>query len=299
MPVVTCAALALALANPASSGTFTLGEDCKPGLRYGVVAPGITVAAQFEKTVVVEAGTHLIHGLEVVNGGNLVWRGGRIQSPAGTPDRGSEGPRFYGVRLVNARDVTLEGIHLSNSRKAVVVTRSAGVTLTKSRCVGLMEDCMIVSDSRTVRFTNNVIGPLSRYRPLCDVRGKITEGVRRAVCEKESGTWTDGWHSDVLQLRNGVIDVVASGNRINTTGQGLTQMGNSRDRPLANVRFENNVIASGRHGLTLGDCNDCRITGNRLTTAVPGWRSVIRPGQALACGNIVPDGGPGEGKCPG
>jgi parallel beta-helix repeat protein len=76
-------------------------------------------------------------------------------------------------------------------------------------------------------------------------------------------------------------------------------MDGKTDRPLANVRFENNVIASGRHGLTLTNCSGCRITGNRLTSAVLGWRSIIRPGQALACGNIVPDGGPGEGKCPG
>ena len=298
MPIVTCAALALALANPASSGSFTLSEDCGPAMVNGAPAPAMMVPVQFLEPVVVEAGMHRIAGLAVVGGGNLLWRGGLLVAPAGKPERESWGAAFYAVRLDNAREVTLDGISLTNARKGVVVRASTGITVTRSRCEGKVEDCMIVSDSRVIRFTDNIVGPMHVEPSQCLIGETITTRVPRKRCEADGGKWADGWHSDVLQLRNGVIDVLASGNRIDTRGQGLTQMAARTDRPISAVRFENNVIASGRHGLTLNNCSDCRITGNRLTSSVAGWKSVIRPGEAAACGNDVPDGGPGREKCP-
>lgn len=297
MPIVTCAALALALANPATTGSFTLSEDCRPSMASGTPAPAITVPVQFQRPVVVEAGKHRIAGLAVMGGGNLLWRGGQLVAPAGEPDRSSSGPAFYAVRLVNARAVTLDGVSLMNARKGVVVDRSTAITLTRSRCEGKVEDCMIVSESRTIRFTDNVAGPMHQFPSQCRIGQTITELVPRKRCEADGGAWSDGWHSDVLQLRHATTDVLASGNRIDTKGQGLTQMAARTDLPIADVRFENNIIASGYHGLTLGACEGCRITGNRLVSAVPGWRSVIRPGQAVACGNKVSDGGPGQEKC--
>ena len=256
------------------------------------------VPVRFAQTVTVEAGTHRVDGLAIEGGGNLVWRGGQIVAPAGPPARGVAGRDYYGVLISNADGVTLDNVHLTNARKAVVVRASGNVALLNSRCDGLVEDCMIVANSFAIRFIGNVIGPFNRYLATCQRGDAISEGVGRDACVAGGGRWTDGWHSDSLQLRDSVINVEASGNRITTTGQGLTQMDARGDRPLANVRFENNVIASGRHGLTLGACEGCRITGNQLTSAVPGWLSVIRPGAALACGNVVPDGGPGRGKCP-
>jgi parallel beta-helix repeat protein len=298
MPIVTCAALALAMANPSTTGSFTLSEDCRPRMVNGVAAAAIMVPVLFQRPVVVEAGTHRIAGLAVVGGGNLLWRGGQILAPGGEPDRFSSGPAFYAVRLDNARAVTLDGINLTNARKGVVVKGSTAVTVIRSRCQGKVEDCMIVSDSQTIRFTNNIVGPMHVEPSKCQIGEIITTRVPRKRCEADGGKWADGWHSDVLQLRDAVIDVLASGNRIDTQGQGLTQMAGKNDRPLSAVRFENNVIASGRHGLTLNNCSDCRITGNRLTSSVAGWKSVIRPGEAAACGNDVPNGGPGRERCP-
>ncbi|MBU6165023.1 MAG: DUF1565 domain-containing protein [Alphaproteobacteria bacterium] len=296
MPIVTCAALALALANPASSGSFTLGEDCGPG-QAPTQPAALLVPVRFEQPVTVKAGSHQVAGLAIIGGGNLLWRGGRIVAPGGSPDRTSSGPRFYGVLISRATNVVLDTVDLSAARKAVVVDRSDGVTLQASRCSGLVEDCMIVSASRSIRFINNDVRDLRPVPTLCQRGDSSSQGESRRQCTASGGQWQDGWHSDVLQMRDGVADVVASGNRIVTTSHGLTQMDGVGDRPLADVRLENNRIASGRNGITLTSCAGCRISGNRLTTAVAGWRSVIRPGQAISCGNDVPDGGPGREKC--
>jgi hypothetical protein len=299
MPIVTCAALALVLANPASTGSFTLGEDCPAGSGFfGGVQAAITVPVRFERPVVVEATGRTVHGLSVEGGGNLVWRGGTIVAPGGQPGRNAAGKAFYGVLIEDSSDVVLDSVQLTRARKAVAVRGSQRVTLQASRCSGDVEDCMIVARSSAIRFLNNEIGPLRLVRTRCERGDAVTEGEGRRACEADGGRWTDGWHADALQLRNGVSDVLASGNRINSIGQGLTQMDTQGDAPLADVRFENNVIASGRNGITLTECFGCRITGNRLTSAVPGWKSVIRPGKALACGNDVPDGGLGREKCP-
>ncbi len=298
MPIVSCAALALVLANPASSGSYTLTEDCPATLAGGMPAPALAVRAQFAGPLVVEAGSHRVHGLAVVNGGNLVWRGGEILSPGGVPDRNARGAPYYGVLLRRANNVTLEGVKLHSARKAVVVEESSGFTLKDSLITGVIEDGVIVANSQTIRFVGNKVADLHWIRTLCLRPGGDSEGESRRQCTADGGQWLDGFHSDVLQLRDNVVDVLASGNQIVTTGQGLTQMDAAGDRPLADVRLEDNVIASGRHGLTLTACNGCVIRGNRLTTSVPGWRSVIRPGAALACNNDVPDGGPGRDKCP-
>jgi hypothetical protein len=299
LPLVTCAALALALANPASTGPLQLIEDCVAGKSAdGKAEPALRVTVRFDAPLVVEAAGRRVEGLAIDNGGNITWQGGEIVAPGGAPQRGVAGAQFYAV-LVNRGDaVTLDGVHLTDARKAVTVRSSSRVTLRNAHCDGLVEDCMIVSDSQTIQYLDNVIGPFKRYLPLCERGGVVTQAVPRRDCEGSGGTWTDGWHSDALQLRNGTSDVLARGNRIATTGQGLTQMDAPTDRPLANVRFENNVIAAGRHGLTLTNCDGCRISGNRLTTSVPGWKSVVKPGKAMACGNDVPDGGPGRDKCP-
>lgn len=298
MPALTCAALAMLLLNPASSGTVELGEDCVPPVVAGAeVQPAFRIGLRYAAPLVVEAGTHRVAGLAIEGGGNFTWRGGQLEAPGGAPGRNDNGKRFYAVLVSGADGVTLDNVRLTNARKGVVVRASSNVTLSRSRCDGLVEDCMIVANSRTIRFTDNVAGPFKRYLPLCQRGETISEAVGRGVCEASGGRWADGWHSDVLQLRDAVIDVVASGNRIATNGQGLTQMDARGDRPLADVRFENNIIASGRHGLTLGACDSCRISGNRLTSSVPGWLSVIRPGRAMACGNTVADGGPGRNKC--
>lgn len=299
MPMVTCAALAVALANPASAGSFTLTEDCPANTSFfGGMRAAINVPVQFVQPVVVEAAGRTVEGLAVVGGGNLTWRGGRIVAPAGKPGRDASGKLFYAVQITDARNVDLQSVELTQARKAIAVHTSEAITLQQSRCHGDVEDCMIVADSRTIRYLNNEIGPFRLIPTRCERPTGVTESEGRRACEADGGRWTDGWHADALQLRNGVSDVVASGNRIKSTGQGLTQMDAPGDRALANVRFENNVIASGRHGITLTECADCTIRGNILTTAVPGWKSVIRPGRALACSNIVPDGGPGRDKCP-
>ncbi len=261
--------------------------------------PALAVTVRFRQPVVIAAGSHQVVGLAVSGGGNLTWRGGRITAPAGSGWPGLvAGWPTHAVRLDHAADVALEGVHLTHARKAVVVSESRGISLRDSRCDGDVEDCLIADRSHHLRFENNQAGPFRLVATWCHTAGAVRRGLGRQPCAAIGGRWSDGWHADVLQLRNGVSNVVASRNRIITTGQGLTQMDRAGDAPISRVRFENNHIASGHHGLTLQDCRDCRISGNRLVSNLAGVKALIRPGTALACGNIGPDGGPGLEKCP-
>ncbi|WP_310496502.1 hypothetical protein [Sandarakinorhabdus sp.] len=296
MILATCAALALALANPAGGGTYQLTQDCAPvaGKQPG---PALTIRARYAAPVVIEAGRHDIAGMAVIGGGNVTLRGGRIMAPGGAQGIWPAGPAYYGLLLRGATGVVIEGTRFTNARKAVVVDESAGITIRFTRCEGGVEDCVIASRTAGLAYVHNIAGPFWTVPTICNIAGAVTKGLGKAACSSAGGTWTDGWHQDVLQLRDKVTDVLAAWNVINTTGQGITQMDTAGDLPLALVRVTGNDIRAGRHGLTLGRCAGCSIDRNWLASSVPGWKAVIIPGQALACGNTVPSGGAGREAC--
>jgi hypothetical protein len=176
---------------------------------------------------------------------------------------------------------------------------SAGLTVRNSRCQGNVEDCLIATGGRDIVFSHNVAGPFLSRPSYCKVGSRRLDRIRKRDCLTQGGEWLNGWHSDVLQLRDGVANVLVTYNVINTVGQGLTQMDKDTDAPIRNVRFSNNQISAGRHGITLGRCEDCVIDQNVLKTSMGQlkWKAVILPGQASACGNRVPSGGAGRQKC--
>ncbi len=295
--LVTCAALVAALSNPTGGGTYRLTEDCR-STRAG--APAFLLRTPFARPVTVEAPGRTVAGVFIDGGGNLIWKGGTIEAPSGSGKESTRGsPAFYGVRMTKgARSVSFENVTFTNARKAVVFgDGSSGLTIRHSRCEGEVEDCLIAADGSDVDFSHNVVGPFQIKKRACTLPGRMIADLSARDCQSQGGTWQDGWHNDVVQLRHGVTNVRASFNVINTIGQGLTQMDRAIDNPIRNVHFHDNKIRAGRHGLTLGRCEGCLIENNTLETAVPGWRAVILPGQAKACGNKVPSGGAGRERC--
>lgn len=295
---VNCAALILALANPAGGGSYTLTSDC-PSRQGG---PALVIRQVFRKTVTIEAHGRVIKGMLIDGGGNIAWNGGRIEAPAGSgEDPQQSGAQYYGVQIKGqSRSIAFDGVGFTNARKAIVFSGPAqGLTVRNSRCDGNVEDCLIASGGQDIVFTHNVAGPFVTKPSLCVVGAFTFDRLPKRDCLARSGEWRSGWHSDVLQLRNGVSNVLVADNVINTTGQGLTQMDKPTDAPIRAVRFTNNRIQAGRHGLTLGRCVDCLIDQNELKTSMGHlkWKAVIIPGQARACGNTVPSGGAGRESC--
>lgn len=297
MSLVDCAALAIVLADPLSSGVRTLTEDCTKG----TTRPSFVVRDVFAKPLTIDANKRTVAGLHIDGGGNLIWRGGTIVAPSGSGLKTmGKGPAYYGVRITNsARNLTFDNVTFTNARKAIVFGEATGLVVRHSRCLGEVEDCMIASNGNDIKFTDNFVGPFKKNPAQCSHSNGMVAQLSKRDCTARGGSWRDGWHSDVVQLRNGVSNVYIAYNVITTSGQGLTQMDREVDAPIRNIRFSNNQIRAGRHGLTLGRCEGCLIDGNRLETSMGdlGWRAVIIPGQARACGNIVPSGGVGRDPC--
>lgn len=295
--IVTCAALAAIFANPASAGTYTLSEDCRSdGRQHALVS-----TKAFLKPITVIATGRTVAGIDFNGGGNVSWRGGTIEAPGGSGwNAPRSGPAYYGVRMVNgSRNVTFEDVTFTNARKAIAFGGSSGLLVQKSRCLGVVEDCLIAGAGSNVEFSHNVAGPFETKPTECVLPEGVVKGLSGKNCVAQGGTFRDGWHGDVVQLRHGISNVRAAFNLIDTKGQGLTQMDTKGDAPISNVRFTNNKIRAGRHGLTLDRCDNCLIDGNTLETSMGHlkWRAVIIPGQAKACGNIVPSGGVGREPC--
>ena len=296
--IVTCAALIAALANSRGGESYTLSEDCSRSRSL----PALVIKTVYTKPVIINAGERTIRGILFDGGGNVVIRGGRIEAPAGSGIEAPKGgPANYGVLIRRqAKNVTLENIFFTNARKAIVFgDGSDGLIVRNSRCQGEVEDCLIAAGGSNIEFSKNIAGPFTIRPPECATTAGIQYTLSRRECHARSGAWTEGWHNDVVQLRDGVTNVLAAGNTINTTGQGLTQMDRDIDAPIRNVRFTNNDIRAGHHGITLDRCENCLIDGNVLRTSMGHlkWKAVIIAGQARACGNTVPSGGIGRQKC--
>lgn len=292
MIFATCAALAVLLADPSGGKRIALTEDCHAAADQ----PAVVFRHQYRLPVIIEAGPHKVQGVQIMKAGNISWRGGQVEAPCQAADC-KPGPPQYGFRIVDASNVMIEGVHLTAARKAIVLDRAISVTLRHSRCNGAVEDCLIANASQQIEVTHNEFGPF-QFRPTqCTIGSSVTPGLSKRDCIARGGTWKDGDHPDLAQLRGGTKRVLIAFNRAVTTGQGFTQMDTTGDAPLAMVQILANDLRAGRHGLTLGACTECLISRNSLVTAVAGWRAVIIPGQARACANRVPSGGPGRDPC--
>ena len=277
----TCASIAAALASAQGGETIELRGDC----------PRLVVASEFRQPVTVDATKARVKGL-VVTGGGLWWKGGTITAPGGID---GAGPNGYGVKITG-RNVTLDGVTVTDAVKGIVLDGADGVTITGSRLWRLRDDGINASQSVNLKILHNVFSETDPFPSVCtQPDGTREERVSRRDCK---GKWRDGNHADAVQMRNGVADAELAYNKVYGNTQGLAQMAGRGDAPLARVKIHHNFVQTSlSHQITLGDCTECRIFSNNVVQASNSrYKAVIRAGTAARCGNEVPDERP-DGPC--
>ena len=204
----------------------------------------------------------------------------------------ASGPAGYGVLLRNATNVRFDSLTITDAKKGVVLDGSNGITFADSRFTRYGEDGIIASKSVRVTVIRSHFGEVIGKPTSCTIGGTVVQGLSGRDCQTRGGRWTDGFHNDAIQMRNGMADVLIEGNTVNGVTQGLTQMDTKGDAPLQRVVIRGNTVRTdGYHQITLGNCIGCLITGN-IVARSPGStkKAIIRPGQAIECGNMVQDG---------
>ena len=277
----TCASIAAALASAQGGETIELRGDC----------PRLVVASEFRQPVTVDATKARVKGL-VVTGGGLRWKGGTITAPGGID---GAGPNGYGVKITG-RDVTLDGVTITDAVKGIVLDGADGVTITGSRLWRLRDDGINANRSVNLKILRNTFSETRPFPSVCiEPDGSRKEGGPRRDCK---GKWRDGNHADAVQMRNGVTNAELAYNKVYGNTQGLAQMGGRGDAALARVTIHHNFVQTSQsHQITLGDCKECRIFSNKVVQAPDSRRkAVIRAGTATRCGNEVPDERP-DGSC--
>jgi Right handed beta helix region len=263
--IVTCAALAIALTNPATVGPLYLTEDCPSADK---LRPAFTAREEYTKLLIIEFGPHRVAGFAVLCKsalpcGNIILRGGVMEGPNGSGITGGSGSAVTGLTVnPRAHDVTVEAMTFTNVRKAMVVYQADRVAVRYSRFTGEMEDGLSVRQSRDITFSHNVVEKL----------------VLR-----------DGWHSDAIQFYDASDRVLVEFNRIITQGQGITTFGNSTTLPNGSAVVRWNYAATLANPITISREQTGAVQFNTIAEYPGGLKAVIRaPATMTRCGNIVP-----------
>lgn len=282
----TCATIAIILTSAKGGESINLKGVCER----------LSIKKSYPKAVTINASGAVVRGL-TITGENVRWSSGKIVAPKGVDGKG---PDVYGLLVRGARNVQINGVTFGFSRKAIVIDRSDNVVISNNLFNGYGEDGVIASATSRLavernRFVN-VVGKPSE----CETAVGVAAGVSRRDCAKKGGAWTDGFHADAIQLRDGVKNAVIRFNYIAGKTQGITQMDTNGDAPLHNVLVADNEVWGEVHHITLGGegCDDCRIERNKVRR-FPGaaqWKAVVRSGPARRCGNDVQDEKP-DGIC--
>lgn len=276
--IATCTTLAAILAAAQGGETITLakGSDC----------PTVIIKRHFPKRVSVNADGAVVRGLWVRDGGNLLWKSGRIEAAKGMTGAGAEG---YAVQLLRAADVQLEGVLVTNARMGVVIDGGQRITITDSRLWRLRSDGVHAARVDGLTVARNRFSETQPVPGRCAMGESITSSVARRDCR---GAWIDGDHPDAIQVRDGVRNLTIAYNNIRGMTQGAAQMAATGAAPLINVVVEHNDVAvDAYHPITMGNCTNCRIRFNTVKRS-PGStkkaRIIAGPG-VVECGNTVQD----------
>lgn len=285
MALVSCAALLAALASTAGGQSYTLTENCAD----------IIVQRYFKASVEIDAGGHTISGFTVAKGaGNLTLRGGTVTARRGEV-AGIDG---YAVMLRGSRTVTIDNMSFVRFNRGVVTDFADQVKIINSR-FAMGQDGIIANGGTDLEFSSNKFWQVSSVPTRCVMGGQVEEGLSAGVCKAKGGAWTDGWHQDAIQLRNGIRGLRIIGNTIEGVQQGIGQMDASTDAPLEDVVVrDNKVSVSGFHSITFGATTNLTIIGNSVAQET-GRRTLIRANpDALVCGNkIQSPKDPGGQRC--
>ncbi|MDX2210551.1 MAG: right-handed parallel beta-helix repeat-containing protein [Sphingopyxis sp.] len=279
----TCATITALLASAQGGEIINLKGNCTT----------ITISKQYRREVTINAGGSSVAGL-VVRGTNVRWRGGKVSAKDGAHGRAGNG---YAVLIHQAAaNIRLEGVTITAAKKGVVVDQARNVAIVDSKFVALGEDGMIVSRVNGLTITGNQFGNPIGKPTECLVNGQVQLGLAKRNC---AGVWKDGYHSDAIQMRNGVVGARIALNLVEGKTQGITQMDTTGDAPLQNVTIENNTVRTDNyHHISLGNCIGCSIMNNQVQRAAGSpIKAIIRPGMARRCGNKVQDERVQDGRC--
>lgn len=212
MGTVSCLTIGAALAAAQGGETISLrpGSDCAR----------ITISKQYAAPVTVDAQGSTVRGIVVNGAANVTWRGGTVLAREGV----TKGPGGYGLLIRKARSVKVTGSRFGLARKAVVVDKANDVTITGNLFEGVGEDAMIVSATSDLTITRNIIRDTIGKATRCQVAGNVIEGLSSRDCTARNGHWTDGFHADAVQLRNGVTDALIAENIVSSNMQGIGQI---------------------------------------------------------------------------
>ncbi len=275
--IATCSTLAALLASPNPPATISLKGDCA----------AIAIKATPSKRVTVNAGGSTVRGL-TITGGNIRWRGGRITAAGGAFALSKAG---YGLHLNGAARVRFDGVLFTDANRGAVIGPASDVVIADSRFVGVGQDAIIMAQTRRVQIVRNRVAGTLGKPTTCAIGADVVRGLGKRDCLARGGAWTDGFHADAVQMRNGVADALIEGNVIEGSTQGITQMDTTGDAPLERVVIRGNRVGTdGYHRITLTACVDCLITGNTVARAEGSTKkAIILAGQARECGNVVQD----------
>lgn len=272
--LASCATFAALLASAPGGATIELRGDCG----------NLTISRRFPTMITIDATKARVAGL-TVRGANVRWIGGVLSAPGGGD---AKGPLGYAM-FIGGHNITLERATITSAKKGIVIDQASNVTIRTVRFWRLREDGVIASRVTGLVITDSQFSEsLPRPAVCTSADGQRTPGVARRNC---AGSWVDGNHADAVQMRNGVVNARITDNVISGPTQGIAQMDTRGDAPLEGIVIENNRITTSTfHQITLSECLNCVIRGNRVR-AEKGWgrKAVIRPGRALRCGNDVAD----------
>jgi parallel beta-helix repeat protein len=231
----------------------------------------LRITENFDDPVTYIAHDATIKGL-TITGSNVSIVGGNIEAIDGSDGRGTLG---YGINLRGAKNIRLSGLRIRNSDRGIVVDNCDGL-IVDSCDVSVRQDGIIANRGQNYQFTNNRFHGFYPRPTTCKIGDEIRTGLSRRDCEAIGGAWTDGDHSDAIQIRNGIRNMVIAGNRIEGIHQGIGQMDGSTDLPLDNVLvIGNDVRVTGFHSVTIPRCSNLQVIGN-TTQQLTGRRSLLR-----------------------
>lgn len=290
MALVTCATLAAAIAaaTPGSSISLQPGSDCSDVyiLKRDWSAKPITINAEGSQ----------VRRLRIMHSHGVHWKGGTIVAVNG---RKGDGPLTYGSNVRFSSDVRIENATFTEAVRGIVVGSSRNVQLLNNRFVDLRMDAINLADTADSVVDGNYFGGFDPIPSTCNKKdGRVEHGVNRHVCTAANGEWIDGDHSDAVQMWNKPRDIRISNNVIEGRTQAIGLFGPRGDYATRITVENNHIRVDNWHGVTLGDCTDCRIVGNDIDTASRGtkFRPIIRAKNSTGvfCGNKVANSRPGE-----
>jgi nitrous oxidase accessory protein NosD len=231
----------------------------------------LRINEHFAEPVTYIANRATIKGL-TITGSNVSIVGGNIEAMDGANGFAAKG---YGVNLRGAKNIRLSGLRIRNSDRGIVVDNCDGLIV--DGCdVSVRQDGIIANRGQNYQFTNNRFHGFYPRPTRCLVGGEVRTGLAKRDCDALGGVFTDGDHSDAIQIRNGIRNMVIAGNRVEGVHQGIGQMDGSTDLPLDNVSvIGNDVRVAGFHSITIPRCSRLQVIGN-TTEQLTGRRSLLR-----------------------